>query len=154
MLMIGTNAHLEDLDRSYTYAQDVSVTALAVGSFTGAVGSLLPSNNRPVWSLLDAQRIVGLEEFDVVPFVRLPNPTAQSLAVAGDLLVVGVEGGHLLTVSPDGTIAELPAFDALEGRDALAEPGRLDAGSTIDRRVERRLPLVRERARRRRVAIG
>ncbi len=130
MLMIGTNAHLEDLDRSYTYAQDVSVTALAVGSFTGGVGSLLPSSNRPVWSLLDAQRIVGLEEFDVVPFVRLPTPTAQSLAVAGDTLVVGVEGGHLLTVSPDGTISELPAFDALEGRDAWQNP----AGSTPDLR--------------------
>ena len=60
MLIVGTTAHLEDLDRSYTYAEDVSVTALAVGSFTGGVGSLLPSSPHPVWSLLDRERIVQL----------------------------------------------------------------------------------------------
>jgi len=39
MLIVGTTAHLEDLDRSYTYAEDVSVTALAVGSFIGESGA-------------------------------------------------------------------------------------------------------------------
>jgi len=67
-------------DRSYFYADDVSVTALAVGSFAGGVGSLLPSSSRPVWSLLDGERIVALGEFDVSPLVRLPSATAQSLA--------------------------------------------------------------------------
>ena len=43
MLIVGTTAHMEDLDRSYTYAEDVSVTALAVGSFTGGVGKFVPS---------------------------------------------------------------------------------------------------------------
>jgi hypothetical protein len=131
MLIVGTTAHLEDLDRSYIYADDVSVTALAVGSFSGGVGSLLPSSSPPVWGLLDAQRIVQLEEFGVAPLVRLPTATAQSLAAAsGGNLVVGLQGAHLLTVSPDGTIGELSSFDGVEGRDAWMNP----AGPTPDLR--------------------
>ncbi len=123
MLLVGTTSHLEDLDRSYTYAQDVSVTALAVGSHDAGVGSLLPSAPRPVWSLLDGERIVRLEEFDVEPFVRLPAATAQSMAAgAGGSLVLGLEGGHLLTVSPDGAVAELSSFDTVEGRTAWSNP--------------------------------
>ena len=116
MLIVGTIAHLEDIDRSYTYAEDVSVTALAVGAFAGGVGSLLPSSPRPVWSILDRERIVQLEEFDVAPLVRLPTATAQSLAVSpGGSLVVGMEGAHLLTVSPDGVVGELSSFDEVSG---------------------------------------
>jgi len=123
MLVVGTTGHLEDLDRSYTYAQDVSVTALAVGSFTGGVGSLLPSAARPVWSLLDRERIVALEEFDVAPLVRLPTGSAQSLAVSpGSSLVVGLEGAHLLTVSSEGVISEVGSFDAVGGRDEWHNP--------------------------------
>ncbi len=123
MLIVGTTAHMEDLDRSYTYAEDVSVTALAVGSFTGGVGSLLPSSPRPVWGILDRERIVQLEEFDITPLVRLPTATAQSLAVSsGGSLVVGMEGAHLLTVSSDGVISELGSFDTLVGRDAWQNP--------------------------------
>ena len=123
MLIVGTTAHLEDLDRSYTYAEDVSVTALAVGSFTGGVGSLLPSSPRPVWSILDRERIVQLEEFDVSPLVRLPTATAQSLAVSsGGSLVVGMEGAHLLTVTPDGVVGELGSFDTVDGRDSWENP--------------------------------
>jgi hypothetical protein len=123
MLIVGTTAHLEDLDRSYTYAEDVSVTALAVGSFTGGVGSLLPSSPHPVWSLLDRERIVQLEEFDITPLVRLPTATAQSLAVSsGGSLVVGTEGAHLLTVTSDGVVGELASFDAVPGRDEWQNP--------------------------------
>ena len=123
MLIVGTAAHLEDLDRSFTYAADVFVTAVAVGTFSGGVGSLLPFNSRPVWSLLDGERIVQLDEFDVTPLVRLPKATGESLAAApGGTLVVGLEGGHLLTVSPEGTIAELTAFDTVEGRDGWTNP--------------------------------
>ncbi len=123
MLIVGTVAHLEDLDRSYTYAEDVSVTALAVGSFSGGVGSLLPSSPRPVWSILDRERIVQLEEFDIAPLVRLPTATAQSLAVSsGGSLVVGMEGAHLLAVSPDGAIGEVVSFDTVPGRDAWQNP--------------------------------
>jgi len=123
MLIVGTTAHLEDLDRSYTYAEDVSVTALAVGSFTGGVGSLLPSSPHPVWSLLDRERIVQLEEFDIAPLVRLPTATAQSLAVSsGGSLVVGTEGAHLLTVTSDGVVGELASFDAVPGRDEWQNP--------------------------------
>jgi len=131
VLIVGTTHHLEDLDRSYTYAQDVSVTALAVGSFAGGVGSLLPSCSRPVWALLDRGRIVQLEEFDLAPLVRLPSTTAQSVVAASDgTLVVGSEGAHLSTVSTDGTVGELGSFDTLEGRDAWQNP----AASTPDLR--------------------
>ncbi len=123
MLIVGTVAHLEDIDRSYTYAEDVSVTALAVGAFVGGVGSLLPSGPRPVWSILDRERLVQLEEFDIAPLVRLPTATAQSLAVSpGGSLVVGMEGAHLLTVSPDGVIGELSSFDEVSGRDSWQNP--------------------------------
>ncbi len=123
MLIVGTTAHMEDLDRSYTYAEDVSVTALAVGAFTGGVGSLLPSSPRPVWGILDQERIVELGEFDITPLVRLPTATAQSLAVSsGGSLVVGMEGAHLLTVSSDGVISELGSFDTLAGRDSWQNP--------------------------------
>src|ERR1019366_3044676 len=123
MLIIGTRAHLEDLDRSYTYARDVSVTAVAVGSFSGGVGSLLPGGPRPTWSLLDGGRIVSIEQFDITPLVRLPTTGAQSLAVgAGGTLVVGLEGAHVLTVSPEGVVTRVEAFDALEGREACTNP--------------------------------
>ena len=123
MLVVGTTAHLEDLDRSYTYAQDVSVTALATGLFTGGAGSLLPNAERRVWSILDCERIVALERFDVTPLVRLPAATAQSLAVSpGGSLVVGLEGAHLLTVSADGAVSALGSFDAVAGRNEWHNP--------------------------------
>jgi hypothetical protein len=123
MLIVGTAAHLEDLDRSYTYAADVFVTSLAVGTSFDGVGSLLPSSSRPVWSLLDGGRIVQIDEFDVSPLVRLPNATGQSLAAGTDgTLVVGLEGAHLLTVSSEGVIGELPAFDSVEGREGWENP--------------------------------
>ena len=127
MLIVGTTAHLEDLDRSYTYAQDVSVTALAVGPFAGGVGSLLPSSPHPVWSILDQERVIQLEEFDVAPLVRLPAETAQSLAVSsGGSRVVGTEGAHILTVTSDGVVGEVTSFDAVKGRDSWQNPaGRL-----------------------------
>jgi hypothetical protein len=123
MLVVGTTGHLEDLDRSYTYAEDVSVTALAVGSLTGAAGSLLPTAARQVWSVLDRERIVALEQFDVTPLARLATATAQSLAVSpGGSLVVGLAGAHLLSVSADGEVHELGSFDAVAGRDEWHNP--------------------------------
>src|SRR5208283_2632198 len=123
MLLVGTTAHLEDLDRSYTYAEDVSVTALAVRPLDGGVGSLLPSTARTVWSLLDQERIVVLEEFDLQPLVRLPAANAQSMAgAAGGGLVLGLEGAHLRTISSDGAVGELPSFDTVEGRDSWQNP--------------------------------
>jgi hypothetical protein len=123
VLIIGTKVHLEDLDRSYTYARDVSVTAVAVGSFSGGVGSLLPGGPRPTWSLLDGGRIVSIEQFDITPLVRLPTTGAQSLAAAsGGTLVVGLEGAHVLTVSPEGVVTDVEAFDAVEGREAWTNP--------------------------------
>ena len=123
MLIVGTRAHLEDLDRSYTYAQDVAVTTVAVGTFFGGVGSLLPGGPRPTWALLDAQRIVSLEEFDITPLVRLPQASAQSMAAVHEgMLLVGLQGAHLIMVSPQGGTAQLASFDQVEGRDGWANP--------------------------------
>jgi hypothetical protein len=123
MLIVGTRAHLEDLDRSYTYAEDVSVTAVAVGWFPGGAGSLLPGTPRPAWGLLDGQRVVGIGEFDITPLVRLSSPTAQSLGATCDgALLVGLEGAHLLTVSAEGEVSELESFDAVPGRQAWTNP--------------------------------
>jgi hypothetical protein len=36
--------------------------------------------------------------------------------------VAGVQGAHLVTVSTDGTVAQLPAFDQIEGRDTWTNP--------------------------------
>ena len=131
MLIVGTRAHLEDLDRSYTYARDVSVTAVAVRAFSGGVGSLLPGGSRPTWSLLDKARIVSLEQFDVTPMVILPTPTGQSIAAAaGGTLLVGLEGAHLLAVSPEGVVNQIASFDDVEGRNAWENP----AGPTPDLR--------------------
>ncbi len=123
MLIVGTRTHLEDLERSYTYAQDVSVTGVTVGSFFGGVGSLLPGGARPVWSLFDNERIVTVGEFDITPLVRLAKPNVQSLAAAsGGTLLIGVEGAHLLTVSPEGVVTEVASFDAVPGRDGWTNP--------------------------------
>jgi hypothetical protein len=123
MLIVGTRAHLEDLDRSYTYAQDVLVNSVAVGTFYGGVGSLLPGMASPVWSLFDNERIVSLGEFDLTPVVRLPAPGAQCLAAgATGVLLVGLPGAHLMTVSSGGSVQQLPAFDQLPGRDTWTNP--------------------------------
>ncbi|MGA2527704.1 MAG: hypothetical protein ABSG36_00925 [Acidimicrobiales bacterium] len=123
MLIVGTRAHLEDLDRSYTYAQDVLVSAVAIGSFYGGVGSLLPGGARPSWSLLDGERIVLLDEFDMTHVTALAGPKAQAMAAAaGGTLVVGLEGAHLVTVAPDGTVSRLDAFERVEGRETWTNP--------------------------------
>ncbi len=123
MLIVGTRAHLEDLERSYTYAEDVSVTAVAVGTFFGGVGSLLPGGSRPVWALLDKERTVAVGEFDVTPLTRLPQANAQAMAAAtGGLLLVGLAGAHLCTVSSDGVVTDIEAFEHVEGRDSWSNP--------------------------------
>lgn len=123
MLIVGTRAHLEDLDRSYTYAVDVSVTAVAVGTSYGGVGSLLPGAARPTWCLLDGERIVLLDEFDMTVVARLDKPSAQSLAAGptGSLLV-GLEDAKLLTVSADGALGDVPAFEQVPGRSDWHNP--------------------------------
>jgi hypothetical protein len=128
-LIIGTTGHLEDLDRTYTYADDVSVTAVAVGSFDGGVGSLLPSSPRPVWCLLDEERIVRLDEFDLTPIVSLPNATGQSLAAVPEGgLLVGLAGARLITVSREGVVGEVGPLDAAAG----AAAGKSSPASSLD----------------------
>lgn len=123
MLIVGTRKHLEDLGRSYTYAEDVVVTALAVGQNFGGVGSLLPGSPRPSWALLDSERVVSLREFDMDHVATLPGSDAQSMAAANDgTLLVGLRGAHLVTVSTAGALTTLDSFDHVAGRDGWANP--------------------------------
>lgn len=119
MLMIGTSEHLEDLDREYTIAEDVSVTALA------AAGSA-------TYVLLDGERVARIDEFEVSPLAALPSPPAGTcMAGLGARLVIGTRGAHLLTVDlADGSVSPLASFDEVPGRDGWENP----AGPTPDLR--------------------
>lgn len=109
MLIVGTTANLEDLEREYTLAEDVSVTALC-----GQAGA------RP-YVLLDGERIARIEEEEVA-FVA-DGSGGQSLASAGDRLLLGLEGAHLVLVDPvRGDATPLSSFDQLPGRDQWENP--------------------------------
>ncbi|MGO9557572.1 MAG: WD40/YVTN/BNR-like repeat-containing protein [Acidimicrobiales bacterium] len=127
MLIVGTTTHLEDLDRSYTFALDVSVTALTANpSAQGLIGSA-PG----VCVLLDGERIDKVEDVDLAPLVPLSTTGAQSMAATatGDLLV-GLVGAHLMTVSLAGAINPVTSFDSVPGRDTWRNP----AGSELELR--------------------
>lgn len=120
MLIVGTTTNLEDVDRSFSLAEDAYVTAVAVGS----TGPPTPGADGPVYALLDGERIDRVDELDVVPVLRLPTKDAQSIAATntGDLLV-GTAGGHLTLVSPEnGTAQPVAAFDTVPGRDGWHNP--------------------------------
>lgn len=109
MLLAGTGRHLEDLDREYTLAEDAAVTAVA-GAATAA------------YALLDGERVVRVEEHDVVPVGRLEDP-GQSMAAAGERLVIGLGGAHLAVLDPEGGDSRrLTSFDAVPGRDSWKNP--------------------------------
>ncbi|MHB1988119.1 MAG: WD40/YVTN/BNR-like repeat-containing protein [Acidimicrobiales bacterium] len=121
MLIVGTATHLEDLDRSYTLAEDVFVTAIASAPPGGA--------SERAWALLDGERIDGLTDVDLAPVLRLPSPGAQRMAATSDaMLLVGLGGAHLLTVGAGGEVSPLSSFDSVEGRDDWVNP----AGPTPD----------------------
>ncbi|MGH9081875.1 MAG: hypothetical protein ACRDY3_00230 [Acidimicrobiales bacterium] len=119
MLIVGTAEHLEDLDRQYTLAEDVSVTALAVGGS----GSPPPGAGLAVHALLDGSRVARVEEYELAPVAALPGPDGQSMAAAGGRLLVGLGGAHLLVVDPGrGGTEPVAPFDAVEGRRSWENP--------------------------------
>lgn len=160
MLLVGTNLSLLDLDRSFTLAEDASVTALAV------------SGGR-AFAMLDAERVDSIEEFDCQPEAALPEPSGQSMAIlatsdgsrpapaglsgggpdveaessrtvhhlvhhhqaqagAGDQvdLLVGMTGARLVRVTSGGEVRPISSFDSLPGRAEWENP----AGPTPDLR--------------------
>lgn len=126
MLIVGTTSHLEDLDREYTLATDVSVNAVASAP-TGAFGM----GGSAAWALLDGERVDRLDEVDLAPVASLPTPSGQSMAaVANGDLLVGLADAHLVTVSSSGAVTPVPSFDTVEGRTGWDNP----AGPTPDLR--------------------
>jgi hypothetical protein len=117
MLMVGTSAHLEDLDRQYTIAEDVSVTAIA------APRPDLGGERATVHVLLDAQRIAAVGEYEVAPVASLPGLRGQCMVATGRGLLVGTEGAHLLELRSGGSAVEqVHSFDAVPGRDTWENP--------------------------------
>jgi hypothetical protein len=124
MLLLGTDDHLEDLDRQYTIARDVSVTAIA--------GPGRPGGD--VYVLLDGARVARVEEYELAPVGSIEGAAGQSMAAcdgASGELVVGLSGGRLVVVDPrSGGVQALPSFEAVPGRDRWENP----AGPTPDLR--------------------
>lgn len=119
MLIVGTRTHLEDLEREYTLADDVSVTAVAVTDG----GPLTPGAPGTVYVLLDGQRICRVEEFHVEPVASLSEMAGQSMAGGSGRLLVGTAGAHLLVADPrSGELVALESFDSVPGRDSWKNP--------------------------------
>ena len=114
MLLLGTTAHLEDLDRQFTIAEDVSVTAIAVGTGGGVWGP---------YALLDGDRVVKVDEYDLAPVAPVELGKGQSLAAVDGGLLVGLDGARLaeLTLS-EGSLSVVDAFDAVPGRGTWGNP--------------------------------
>ncbi len=120
MLLLGTTDHLEDLDRQFTLAQDVSVGAIAVGAEGGSAG---------VFALVDGDRIVKLESYEVVPVASVGPSSAQSLGAVDGGLLVGLDGARLAELSLTvGTLSPVASFDHVPGRATWENP----AGETPD----------------------
>src|SRR5579862_5118729 len=129
MLLLGTDDHLEDLDRQYTIAENVSVTAIAPlpSAIAGAPMSRPTSSGTGVCALLDGQRIVRVEEFGLSPMLRLDRSEGQCMAAiadaAGEPMLVGLRGAHLGRVdAASATMELLSAFDTVPGRDRWENP--------------------------------
>lgn len=122
MLLLGTTGHLEDLDRQYSIAEDVSVTAIAVGTGAGVWGAYV---------LLDGRRIAKVEEYELTPVANVEVGKAQSLAAIGTGLLVGLENARVAVLGlADGGLVPNEPFDRVAGRDAWENP----AGASPDLR--------------------
>jgi hypothetical protein len=110
MLLVGTGQGLQDLDSGDTLVDGHDVTALA----SGAGG----------WhALLDGSRVVRVDSDATVAVAELPQPDGQSLAVLADgTVVVGRTGARLAMVESDGTLVDVPSFEAVPGRDHWKNP--------------------------------
>jgi len=122
MLLIGTCDGVRDLDSGSRFVDGREVTALAPGGADGW------------YALLDRRSVVLVDERGgkTVPAAELPEPDGQSLAVLPDgTVVVGRTGARLATVGLDGQVRDVPAFEAISGRDDWENP----ANATPDTRT-------------------
>ena len=113
MLLVGTTHGLQDLDRGEKVVGGMAVTALAHGAAGGW------------YALLDRRFVVLLDEElgDAVPAGELPEPDGQSLVVLADgTVAVGRTGARLTIVGVHGEVRDVPAFQALPGRDGWENP--------------------------------
>jgi hypothetical protein len=111
VLLLGTNGHLEDLDRQFPLGEDFSVTAIAVG--TGGA-----------YVLLDGNRIARVETYELAPVAPVASGRAQSMdAVEGGLLV-GLEDARLaqLSLTGGGGFSPVASFDTVAGRATWENP--------------------------------
>jgi hypothetical protein len=120
VLLVGTNRILLDIDRSFTVAEDTSVTALAVSGATA-------------FAMLDAERVDRIAEYDCQAVAGLPEASGQSMAVvvggvasAGSPATGGAAhhpgsghapspGGHLFGHHPEEQTPEALQVDLLVG---------------------------------------
>ncbi len=114
MLLLGTKGHLEDLDRQFSIAEDVSVTAIAVGTGNGVWGAYV---------LLDGNRIASVGEYELAPVAHVELGTGQSMAAVDDGLLVGLEGARLARLDLfEGGLTRVESFDAVPGRATWENP--------------------------------
>ncbi|HYA69697.1 MAG TPA: hypothetical protein VED63_13280 [Acidimicrobiales bacterium] len=122
MLLVGTTHGLRDLESGEKFVDGMAVTALA----PGGAGN---------WYVLLDRRFVVLLDADVgstVPAAELAEPDGQSLAVLPNRTVaVGRTGARVTIVGPHGELRDIPAFQAVPGRDRWENP----AGPTPDTRT-------------------
>lgn len=115
MLLVGTTDHLEDLDRQFTLAEDVQVTAIAADRRTVSGGG--------VYVLVDDERVVKVGEFDVAPVAQLQAPDGQSMAADRGVLVVGLQRARLAQVDvSSGVVSPVQSFESVDGHDAWENP--------------------------------
>ncbi len=122
MLLLGTTHHLEDLDRQFSIAEDVSVTAIASGTGSGVWGTYV---------LLDGRRIAKVDDYELAPVAHVDLGNCQSMAAVDSGLLVGLEDARLARFDLfDSGVSTLESFDSVPGRTAWENP----AGSSPDLR--------------------
>lgn len=115
MLLVGTTRHLEDLDRQFSLAEDVVVTAIAPAGPHALGGE--------AFVIIDGERIARIEEYELAPLSQLSAGDGQSMAVADGVLLVGLADAHIVTVDArDGTLTPIEAFDSVAGRESWENP--------------------------------
>lgn len=114
MLLLGTTGHLEDLDRQFPLAEDVFVTAIAVGTGGGVWGAYV---------LLDGDRIARVDEYELAPVAPLDPGKGQSMAAVDGGLLVGLENARLAVFNlSEGAWSPVKSFESVPGRDAWENP--------------------------------